>query len=293
MTDTILVPTDGSPESERALDIAIPLAQALDLSVTLFWCWEGLPEFEDSFDADFTAPITERETADRAAFAAGLAERRLTPLGIESEIAEGSGHPAAEIVRLGEQLQPRLIAISTHGRSGFKRWRLGSVADRVVHETTRDTVVVAPRDEVQLSDTIDTIVVPLDGSDRAQVALDDALPLGRATGATLQLLRAYMTVVPTTPIGADFAYEQANAAALAAVQSYLEEVASQLTDVPNEIKVLSGDASSSIVAAADEADLVVMSSHGRGGLTRMALGSVTDAVIRGSGKPVFVARSDN
>ena len=63
--------------------------------------------------------------------------------------------------------------------------------------------------------------------------------------------------------------------------------------IPSEIRVSRGDASSSIVAAADEADLVVMSSHGRGGLRRLALGSVTDAVIRGSGKPVFVARSDN
>lgn len=293
MTDTILVPTDGSPESERALDIAIPLAQALDLSITLFWCWEGLPEFEESFSADFTTTITDRETTDRAAFAASLAERRLAPLGIAVEIAQGAGHPATEIVRVGEELQPRLIAISSHGRSGFKRWRLGSVADRVVRETTRDTVVVAPRDDVQLSETIKRIVVPLDGSDRAQVALDDVLPIARSTGATLLLLRAYMTVVPTTPIGLDVAYEQANEAAMAAVESYLQEVASGLAQLPTETKIYSGDASSSIVAAAEDADLVVMSSHGRGGLARMALGSVTDAVIRGSGKPVYVARSDN
>ena len=80
---------------------------------------------------------------------------------------------------------------------------------------------------------------------------------------------------------------------MASVEVYLAEVAAGLPELPTETKIYSGDASSSIIAAADQADLVVMSSHGRGGLARMALGSVTDAVIRGSGKPVYVARSDN
>ena len=54
----ILVPTDGSTESERALDIAIPLAKALDLSITLFWCWEGLPDLDESFSKEFIEEIT-------------------------------------------------------------------------------------------------------------------------------------------------------------------------------------------------------------------------------------------
>ena len=52
--------------------------------------------------------------------------------------------------------------------------------------------------------------------------------------------------------------------------------------------MISRDPSSGIIEEAQGVDLIVMASHGRGGLLRMALGSVTDAVIRGAGKPVLV-----
>ncbi len=292
MSDTILVPTDGSAESERALDIAIPLAKALNLSITLFWCWEGLPDFEGTFPDEFTEQITTREMADRAAAADRLAHARLTPEGIAHEIESAVGHPAEQLLDLIESTRPRLVAISTHGRSGFKRWRLGSIADRVVRHALADTVIVAPQDETPLRDRIAKIVVPLDGSERAERALDDAATIARATGASLLLVRAYLLVIATTPMGLDVAYTQANEAALAGADAYLAGVGEQLGDLTVEKAVFNGEASQAIIDAAADADLIVMASHGRGGLKRLALGSVTDAVIRGSHKPVLVDRVD-
>jgi nucleotide-binding universal stress UspA family protein len=79
---------------------------------------------------------------------------------------------------------------------------------------------------------------------------------------------------------------------MASARLYLDEVAAQIPDIPVEKEVFSGEASQAIIDAAGDADLIVMASHGRGGLARMALGSVTDAVIRGSHKPVLVDRVD-
>lgn len=290
MSDTILVPTDGSPESEHALQIAIPLARALGLSITVFWCWEGLPDFEETFPEEFTERITEKETADRAEAAAELARRRIEPAGVAWEIRSAAGDPGTEIVDLAQVLEARYIAMSTHGRSGLKRWRLGSVADRVMRHAETDTIIVAPDPEVPLRTSIERILVPLDGSERAERALDDALVIARATGASLLLLRAYLTVIASSPVGLDVAYTQANEAALASAQRYLAGVGERIADVPIEITVFGGDAAQAIIEAAEGVDLVVMSSHGRGGLLRAALGSTTDAVIRGSGKPVLVAR---
>lgn len=290
MSDTILVPTDGSPESERALDIAIPLAKALGLSIVMFWCWEGLPDFEETFPEAFTQQITEKETADRAEAAAALARRRIEPEGVAWEIRSAVGDPGTEIVDLAQQLEARYIAMSTHGRSGLKRWRLGSVADRVMRHAETDTIIVAPDPDVPLRPTIERILAPLDGSERAERALEDAVVIARAAGASILLLRAYLTVIATSPVGLDVAYTQANEAALAAAQRYLAAVAEQI-DVPIETTVFGGDAAQAIIEASEGVDLVVMSSHGRGGLLRAALGSTTDAVIRGSGKPVLVSRS--
>jgi nucleotide-binding universal stress UspA family protein len=291
MSDTILVPTDGSPESERALEIAIPLARALGLSITVFWCWEGLPDFEETFAAEFTDRITEKETADRAEAAAALARRRIEPAGVKWEIRSAVGDPGTEIVDRAQVLEARYIAMTTHGRSGLKRWRLGSVADKVMRHAETDTIIVAPDPEVPLRMSIERILVPLDGSERAERALEDALVIARAAGASLLLLRAYLTVIATSPVGLDVAYTQANEAALASAQRYLAGVGDQIGDVPIETTVFGGDAAQAIIEASEGADLVVMSSHGRGGLLRAALGSTTDAVIRGSGKPVLVARS--
>jgi len=292
MTDTILVPTDGSQESERALDIAIPLAKALDLSITLFWCWEGLPDLDEAFSQEFIEEITTREMKDRAAAVDQLAHSRLAPQGIDHQIESSVGHPAELLLELIESITPRFVAISTHGRSGFKRWRLGSIADRVVRNAQADTIIVSPDDTTPLAEEIGKIVVPLDGSERAENALTDAVQIARATGASLILVRAYLTVLATTPMGLDVAYTQVNEAAMASARLYLDEVAAQIPDIPVEKEVFSGEASQAIIDAAGDADLIVMASHGRGGLARMALGSVTDAVIRGSHKPVLVDRVD-
>ena len=89
-------------------------------------------------------------------------------------------------------------------------------------------------------------------------------------------------------MGTEFIYEDVTQTAVEVAQEYLHAVKQRMEGLSVEASVVLGRADTMIIAAAEEADMVVLASHGRGGLARMALGSVADAVVRGSGKPVMI-----
>jgi nucleotide-binding universal stress UspA family protein len=135
-----------------------------------------------------------------------------------------------------------------------------------------------------------TIVVPLDGSPLAEGALPYAAALARAAGARLLLARAVLAVPRP---GQDPA--AARAAAREAAGTALEAAAAGLRagGLVAEGRVLYGEAASAVLelARAAGADLIVMSTHGRGGAGRWLFGSVADAVLRRATQPVLLVPS--
>lgn len=138
---------------------------------------------------------------------------------------------------------------------------------------------------------IDRILVPLDGSDLAEAALETALELVcEQPTALLVLLRA---AEAPTPAAADRMAERARLVREA--ETYLHGVAAGLREAGvNRVKtcVWYGPAAPTIVEAAEseQASLIVMTSHGCGGLGRMILGSVTESVLRGTRTPILIVR---
>ncbi|MGH7301941.1 MAG: universal stress protein [Candidatus Rokuibacteriota bacterium] len=139
---------------------------------------------------------------------------------------------------------------------------------------------------------LDTILVPLDGSPLAESALLKAVALVTDNhGTTLIILRA--AEAGTLP-GVD--PTDAQVAAVREAEQYLEFVAARLRDegVPLvRTSVWYGAAAPAIVEAAGvaNADLIVMSTHGRSGLGRLILGSVAESVLRGSRTPILLLRA--
>jgi nucleotide-binding universal stress UspA family protein len=137
---------------------------------------------------------------------------------------------------------------------------------------------------------LERILVPLDGSHLAELALPRATDLARPAGATVVLLRA----AAAHTINGDPA--EAQILAVREAEEYLGRVAARLRAEgfeKVETSVWYGPAAPAIVDAARlrRADLIVMSSHGRSGLGRLILGSVAESVLRGTGVPILLLRA--
>ncbi len=142
------------------------------------------------------------------------------------------------------------------------------------------------------------ILIPLDGSTRAERAIPVATCLAHASGGSVILVRVVSKSSALWPSVAERTTlaQQVLAADLAEAEHYLEGVASslELEGVPTESVVRLGPTVSAIlaVAAATQADLITMCSHGYTGITRRIMGSVAEKLVRNASVPVLVLRED-
>ena len=134
------------------------------------------------------------------------------------------------------------------------------------------------------------VLVPLDGSARAEAAVDYGAALAQRFGAQLTLLRV-VSLVPEGLSGQDI-IEDIRKEQLHAAHAYLETMAKQAAKVGVTATsvTLPGDAARTIInfAREKEVDTIVMNSHGAGGLTGYVFGSVAEKVLRGADCPVLV-----
>ena len=141
------------------------------------------------------------------------------------------------------------------------------------------------------------VLVPLDGSEFAERVLPYLERLKRAT-AEVFLLRAVASasqVIASSgaaPVLEVIGFVQLSEDGCREAQAYLDAVAARLgtQGVQSRSMVVLGDAAEAITRAAEESDVdvIAMTTHGRGGIGRLVFGSVADAVLRGSTRPVFL-----
>jgi nucleotide-binding universal stress UspA family protein len=308
MNNQILVPLDGSTLAEVVLPHAIQVARATQLSLVLLRAvpspimvdsaaWSLPPSFIDAERWDFAAASAGKNLEGVAA--------RIRALGLEVEIVVVRGEPARAIVTHAEQHPSvKLVAMSTHGRSGLGRWFYGSVAEGVLHSCPVPLLLVrateyqeVPSDEQGQLTVADysTILVPLDGSLFAEQALDRARQLASVTGAGIVLV----TAIPDEPTFVVLSETHPNAGnpatALQEPTHYLDRISDRLKLEGFTVKTrLQGGAPDNVILQTSEeegVDLVVMATHGRGGLEKLWLGSVALKVVQGSSKPVLLVRT--
>ena len=137
------------------------------------------------------------------------------------------------------------------------------------------------------------VLVPVDFSDCSKKALQYAVPFAKQFGATLVLLyvvQPYLPVPEMTMVDTDLLLSRAREGGAAELKKLRAEVAD--TDVPVETVLRVGRPDFEIVNAADEldADAIILSTHGRTGLSRVFLGSVAEHVTRCARCPVLIVR---
>ncbi len=299
MYNRILVPLDGSEHGGQSIPYARVLGKGLGAKVELFRVFDPQPEFFWPNPSEYlqrhqaALDFREQVMVDLESHTSSLKADGIDAVAVfhgpEGGAPEGHEHgheygaPAEHIVQQAGNDPDTLILMSTHGRSGLGRWAIGSTAEKVLHAANCPLMLVRAHSEpsAALEATVKTIVVTTDGSALAESILPHAVGLSKALGSRIQLVRV-------TPEDRSDADERDHLLRMA--ERLKGEGVSEVA-----VEVLNGDAATAIVEFIDHSpgSLVAMTTHGRSGLGRWALGSVTDRVVRHAAAPVLVLRSSH
>ena len=292
MSHLVLVPLDGSEFSESALPVALTITRRRNAQLEIVTVQENPPMLAHDLlqlpsHGWFEQYI--EEIAERVHAEAGLTVRTTVLKGSPAEAFQN--HAAARGVDL--------VVMATHGRGPMSRFWLGSTADGLIRRSTIPILLLRPCEEApgtQPDFDPRRVLVPLDGSDESEAIFSHALALAGNGETEFDLLRVYpypkeiaSSYLPhTVQVNADL-FESGRTAAA----QYVEEKAATLIErgIPATGHVVTDrEPAEGIRHFAEQrgADLIARCTHGRGGVSRFVLGSVTDKVIRGAQIPTLV-----
>jgi nucleotide-binding universal stress UspA family protein len=303
MFKKLLVPLDGSSLAERALGVAAAIARAAHAAIDL-----ALVHIRP-FGVEPKSELDVEDWHDDDRYLAAIATEIRTGADVPVTHAVPAGSPVEMICARARDEGVDLIVMTSHGRTGFSRVWLGSVADGVVRQSTIPVLllrVAKARTTVRPVRPLPLfrkILVPLDGSAFSADVLTAATDLARCGNGKLMLLRVVPPVprvVTNVPLGSNAALlaeidEVATRTLMGQAEKELAEVARSLADegiADVETHVLMDARVASAIlefAKHHEADAIAMSTHGRGA-TRLLIGSVADKVLRGAELPLLLRR---
>ncbi|HKE14588.1 MAG TPA: universal stress protein [Kofleriaceae bacterium] len=292
--ERILVGVDFSPESEKAVMHAAQLARQKGARLILAHV-VALPAdvVEDSsYDPIFRAQVASAELGVMHRSQAGdlLQEiaSRCEALGVQSESLLVDDNASDGLARIAEDMAADLLVVGTHGRTGLKRFLLGSVAERAVRLAEVHSLVA--RGDLADGRGYQRILVASDFSPASRSALAMALAIAPA-GAAVEVVHCWQTPVAPTGIEAEPMRGELERAVAQSGERLLAQM--DPDDRPRlRFASIESSAAEGIRRRAEEegCDLIVTGSHGRRGVRRWLLGSVTETIIRHAPCSVLVVR---
>jgi nucleotide-binding universal stress UspA family protein len=296
MYSKILVPLDGSKTAENVLPLARCFARSLQIPVELLGVVDIAELARRHVAADPASMI--RTLADDATRRLGDYLEQVAknfPIG-KVQCTVRRGNAAEAIIESAAADKQTLIAMATHGRSGLDRWLLGSVAEKVLRGATNSTLVVRAKEgknPIWEMATLKRVIVPLDGSELAESVLPSVEELAKKLDLEVTLLGVYGVPPGVSSAGEGEAFI---GGLRAETLAYLEKKAAELKSKGlDKVSCVAkeGLAADEIISTARRTldNLIAMCTHGRAGVTRWMLGSVTETVVRHSGDPVLVIRA--
>nr|BBH92188.1 universal stress protein UspA [Thermogemmatispora argillosa] len=314
----MLVPLDGTAAAERALLIAAHLARAAQGSVTVLRVIEWPPPgvlADSSTLFDPSSSLAEHEITRATRYLNETVQnyaQALEHLPVEQEVAFGP--PASTVFSAARLEQADLIVLCTHAASRLKRWLVGSMAQQAVRRSPVPLLVFHeqgpllpfPRPGRPLR-----LLLPLDGSLTAEAVLKPALQLLALLAPPELSLVQLVSVIDVPGYGTlgglripdPGLREQLQEEAKSYLEGVMQRVRQeQLADPAVTITstVITGSNVPGVIlkhAAAEDAqdpaqhfDLIALATHGRSGLARLLLGSVTEQLLTSSKLPLFIVR---
>ena len=259
MYETVLVPTDGSDASVAAGKAAFALAREFDAEVHALHVL-GADSSDPSYGEALVAAIEDAATEANLETTTALVA------------TDESVHRA--LIEYADENGIDCIVMGTHGREALREYVLGSVAERTLRESPVPVITV--HEDTVVSSETERVLVPTDGSDSANAAAEHAAAFAAATGAAVHVIH----VVDDRNVD-ETVHNAFEDAGKRAVEEAIE--AAKRADVSNiEASVLSGLPHQAIreYVEHNDIDYVFMGTHGRTGVSRYLLGSVTERVVR-------------
>ena len=277
MLQRILVPTDGSPESEKAIPIAAQIARAQGAELVVIRAIEPPPWLAAAGPEPAATDVFEEmiETIQQEAEESlARIEADLQAQGLRAKAVAIHGSPSAALLDYEVAHQTDLLVMATHGRTGLARFTLGSVTDHMVREGQAPVLVV--RRSSPAATTLHRALVTLDGSGLAE----EALPMLEAlAGKPLESVVLFRVEADPRDQGP--------------AMTYLQGVAGRMSSLPVKIEAVVdvGPPTPGIERVALTVDLIIICTHGRGGLDRLRHGSVAEHVVREIETPALLVRA--
>jgi nucleotide-binding universal stress UspA family protein len=282
----IVVAVDGSPASEVAVRWAALEAAMRNIPLTVVhavvtptatWPPVAYPEslavrLEDEGKKEVLHAIKIAEDAMPA-------DRKVT---IERELVYSSPSPA--LIKMSDAAE--MIVVGSSGRGLLARGVLGSVSSTVVRHASCPVAVLHDED---LPDQHAPVLVGIDGSEASELATEIAFDQASRRGVDLMALHAWSDVVVASEL-AELDWPAVEAQAQRSLAESLAGWQERYPDVTVHRLVVRDRPARQLAEKSESAQLVVLGSHGRGGLAGMLLGSVSNAVLHSVRIPVIVAR---
>ncbi|MGO8946112.1 MAG: universal stress protein [Ktedonobacterales bacterium] len=303
----ILVPLDGSARAEGALPVARQMAEHLGAPLLLARVGQVTPiPYASSYGA-LPPESYQQLINDERQLARDYLKKQgqlLREQGISVRTVLAEGEAASALLDICASEQVGLVIMTTHGRTGLARFTLGSVADRLVRYSHIPILLLrsygsASTSRAAASDSpmatslapvaawqIDRVLVPLDGSSLAETALPIVWELAGVVFHHVILER----VVPFT------ASEQDHITAQSYLEAHRRELQAQLASRDCQVvtRICEGVVPSEkiIYEAEEDGCMVVMATHGWGGVKRLVLGSVAEQVVHVAHVPVLLVHPE-
>ncbi len=266
---SIIVPLDGSSDSEAALAMGAYFADAFGVSLRIVHALDGEETDASAAVATFESYVAELNAKSPA---------RAKP---STEVVSGS---ASDVI-LDAAGAGDLIVIASHGRGGLKSALFGSVADKVVRGA-RGPVVVVPVSQNLVSPPIHTVLIAVDESESAAYAAAIGRSLAARLGATVSLVNSYMPV----PVASGFETPYVPAQTGEFEREAAKELVSETAEPGEHGHVVLGPTVEAITDVVEDlgAGLVVAGASGKGFFGRLLTGSVSESLMHKLDRPLLI-----
>jgi nucleotide-binding universal stress UspA family protein len=297
---SILVPLDGSGLSEQALPLAVAIAERAKAKLRLVLVHQLAAVPLSSEGRQLYVSLEMEARKSERAYLKAFSDQLKKQSGVATTSTTLTGPVAGTLCDYIRDSGVDLVVMTSRGRGGLHRLWLGSVADAVIRGSSVPVLLVRAQENPSPTPVLENlrrILVPLDGSPLAEAILDPAMELASLAEAELMLVQVIQPLAPPLerPVAPLTFDEELTSLRRNEAGDYLKDLAEECGEAGVKATysaTLGRNVADTILGLAESptVGLIAIATHGRGGLKRVALGSVADKLVRAAPRPILVYR---